>query len=504
MDVPGVTGGADDAMAWAQAEEQQEKLLEELKKEVKAELKDVGVLRKEAQITVPAKVIADHMEHNYSELMHDAQVPGFRKGRAPRRLVEKRFGADVRESLTTSIVGQSFFAAVENAEIETLGDPRFHITTDTGVQLMEFDEALQHLKLPETGDFSYTCEVEIKPTFDLPKLKGIKIKAPEIKITDDMIDEQILRQRKNRGRFEPVDGAAETDDQVIADIMLTVDGEEIRKEENESVGVRPTQIGGIPVTDLGEVLSGKKVGDTCTAKCKIPPDFERADLRGKDGEFELDVHEIKRLAPEPMENFLAGFGFDNEKEAREETAAQMEAQLDQYTDRAKKAQVEQYLLENTKLDLPEEFSGRQTDRAVLRKVVELQQMGMPISDVEARIDELRTSASEEVANELRLGFILEKVAEELGVNVNDEEVNTEIARMAQLYNRRFDRVRDDLQSRGLLKQLVEQIRHNKCIAQLLTDAEIDTTPEKKSASKAKTAKKKTAKKTVKKKTTKKD
>jgi len=140
--------------------------------------------------------------------------------------------------------------------------------------------------------------------------------------------------------------------------------------------------------------------------------------------------------------------------------------------RAKKEQVEEHLVANTKLELPEEFSARQTNRAVARRGIELQPRGVPASDIEARIDELRTSATEQVARDLRLDFILDKVAETLEVEVTDEEVNTEIARIARLYNRRFDRVRDDLQSRGLLAQFVQGIRQSKCIQRLLDKAKI--------------------------------
>ena len=208
-------------------------------------MRDIAVLRKELRITVPAKVIADHMDHNYAELVHDAFVPGFRKGRAPRRLIEKRFGAEVRQSLTSSIVAQSFFAAVENEKLEVLGDPLFSIPVDSGTKLMDIDEALQHLKLPEAGDFSYVCEVELKPKFELPDLKGIPIKPPQVEVTDAMVDEQILQRRKMRGRVEPVPaGTAEKDDMVIANVALTVDGQEVKREENVTVGVRPAQRGG--------------------------------------------------------------------------------------------------------------------------------------------------------------------------------------------------------------------------------------------------------------------
>lgn len=497
MDLPGAAGALD-AESWARAQEQQEKLLAELKESVQVAGRDIGLLRKELQITVPAKIIADHMEQNYAELMHDAFVPGFRKGRAPRRLIEKRYGADVRSSLTTSMVGQSFYAAAEKEGLEVLGDPRFRVETDAGVKLADLDEALQHLKLPEAGDFRYVCEVELKPTFELPELKGIEIKEPQIEITDEMVDEQILRYRKNRGRFEPVtDGPAEKDDQVIADVVLTVGGAEVKREENATVGVRPTRLDGITLMTLDDSLAGVKAGGAATADCTIPEDYERADLRGQTGQFTFHVHEVKRLAPEGLADFLEAFGYADEAEARADIREEMDAERAQLIQRAKKAQVEQYLLEHTKLELPEDFSARHTERAVLRRVVELRQGGVPMGDIEAGIDELRTSAKEQVANELRLGFVLDKVAETLGVTVNDEEVNSEIARIAQLYGQRFDRIRDDLQSRGLLEQLVEQIRHDKCIGRLLEDAKIvaGTADEPQAAAK-KTAKKKSTKKST--------
>jgi len=499
MDIPGAAG-AMDAEAWERADDESERLLEELKKEVKVETKDIGVLRKELHITVPAKVIADHMEHNYDELMSDALVPGFRKGRAPRQLIEKRFGAEVRESLTSSIVGQSYFAATENLELEALGDPLFRISTDQGVKLMDIGESLQHIKLPEDADFDYTCEVELKPTFELPETKGIEITKPTVDITDEMVDEQILQRRKIRGRYEMIgDAPAGKDDQLVADLVLTVDDQEIKREENVSLGVRPTRLDGIPLLTLDEVLSGVKSGESRTAECTIPDDYERADLRGKPGRFEFQVHEIKHLVPEDMENFLRAWGFDNEKELREHVHEELEAERDRHVERAQRAQVEEYLLKNISLDLPEDFSARQTDRAVVRRVVDLQQRGVPMSDIETQIDELRTSAKEQVATDLKLGFIFEKVAEKLEVSVTDEEVNSEIARIAQLYNRRFDRVRDDLQSRGLLSQLVEQIRQGKSVTLLLQDAKfVEPTADEKETKPKKTARKKaTSKKTKK-------
>ncbi len=469
MNVAGIGGAVEDPL-WEKAQEEAERLAEELKKAVQVQSREIGVLRREMTITVPGKTIADHMEHQYSEIMHDAVVPGFRKGRAPRRLVEKRFGADVRESLTTTIVGRSFYAAAENEKLEPLGDPLFRVEGENEVKLLDFDQALQHLKLPPSGDFSYVCEVEIKPTFELPELKGIPIKAVDVQITDAMIDGELLNRRKNRGRFEPISEPAADDDQVICDVVLSSEGNEVKREDNLTLGVRATRLDGILVLDFGDKIRGAKPGDVRTTECTIPDDYERADLRGKPGRFEFTLHEIKRLAPESLADFMTGMGYESEQEVRDDIRRDLESERDTLITRANKAQIEDYLLAKTTLELPEQFSARQTDRAVLRTVVDLQMRGIPMSDIESRIDALRTEAKTEVARQLKLSFIFDKVAEAQGVDVTDEEVNTEIARIASQYNQRFDRIRDDLQRRGLFPQLVEQIKHDKCVMHLLEDA----------------------------------
>jgi trigger factor len=473
MDIPGMATDITDHELMDRADEQAEKLLEALKEKVCVEVSDAGTLRKRLAITVPAEVITDELERNFKELRSDAIVPGFRKGRAPIRLVQKRFGADVRESLTTTILVQSFLAATDRQSLEVLGDPLLSVVTEEGEQLMEVDEALQHLKLPESGDFAYACEVEIKPSFELPELKGIKVKTPKIKITDKEVKEQLQRQRKIRGRLEPLaKGTAKADDVIIAKVKLTVDDKLVKEEDNVELAVRPTRHDGILLEQLDQLLTGAKPGDTRSSACEIPEDYERADLRGKSGTIEFNIHEIKRLKPISLPALVEQSGAESESELKQFIRDEMEAEVDRLSQRARQEQVLEYLLKQVPMELPDQLSARQTDRAVLRRVIELQQRGVPQGDIEAHIDELRTSAKEEVARSLKLDFIMEKVAEQLEVTVTDEEINSEIARMARMYNQRFDRVRDNLHARGLLAQLAEQIRQNKCVELLLRGAEL--------------------------------
>lgn len=456
-----------------------QKLLEDLKKNLRVETRDAGTLRKAMTITIPAAVVADHLNHNFDELRADVVLPGFRKGRAPMKLVRKRFDADVRSSMKSVLVGQSFLAAVENEKLEVLGDPLFQIDTPKGPRFAEMNEALAQLAIPEDGDFSYICEVELRPEFELPSLSGIEVKNPRIEITDKDVEGTIERQLKIRGKYAPCDdGAGEPDDQVIVDVALHVDGKEVKREDNVQLGVRPARLDGIPVMDLAEVLRGAKPGVSVTARATIPDDYERPDLRGKPAEFHMVVHEVKRLVPLTRGELVEQLGFANEQELRDDVKAELESERDRLVRSAQKQQILQTLLDQTPMDLPEQLSARQTDRAVMRKVIELRMAGTPESEVEARVDELRTGARDEVARDLKIAFLLDKVADKLKVRVTDEEISAEIARIARRYGQRFDRVRDDLHARGLLYQLAEQIRQDKCLEEILKSARlVDVTRE---------------------------
>lgn len=473
MDMPGVADALNDPILREKAEEQAEKLYDALKREVVAEARDVGTLRKELRVTVPAKVISEHISKNFDDIANDAVVPGFRKGRAPRRLIERRFSGEVRNSLKTTLIGQSFFAAAEKLELKVLGDPLFHIEKDGVSKLAEIGDAIKTFQLPDNGDMTYICELEVKPSFETPTLKGIEIKSPKIAITDALITEQIERQRKIRGHFQPlVDGAAAADDLLIADVTLFVGEQQIKKEENVQLGVRPTRLDGVGLPNLAETLKGARAGDHRSCECVIPDDYERPDLRGKAGRFEFVIQEVKRLMPIAMDEFVKQVGAADEKELREFVRQDMENELETLKRRAMKEQVLAFLLEKVEMDLPQGLSARMTDRAVVRKVMELQQRGVPWNEIEADIDELRTVAANEVLRNLKLDFIMESIAASLNVGITEEEMNAAIAGIARRYNRRFDRVRDDLVQRGLINALAEQIREDKCVELILRDANI--------------------------------
>ncbi len=483
----------------AVGEEEEEDAKEAMKKVIAVSVADAGVLRKALTITVPVDKVQAELDKDYQELITDATVPGFRRGRAPRRLVEKRFGSEVGEQVQTRIITNAYLAAIEKEDLQVLGDPMLWVKVkdkkdpdgEGGEQLLDMATALRQMKLPDEGELEFRCEVEVKPDFELPDLDGVPVEKPKLAISDQDVTTQIDRWRGQRGHWSPVvDGKVQIDDLLVCDVRLVVDGKEAKKVENSPVAARAQVIEGITLEDLGKRFEGSKIGTTKSFEGQLPDDYDVEDLRGKKATIELTVNDIKRLELPPLdEAYLSAQGFDSEKEYRSWVKQQMEGRLEQEIRRGMRGQVRKYLLEKTELDLPEGLSARQTERVVGRRMVELMRQGVPEAEIEKHADTLRTSAHQQALAELKLHFILERMAEKLDIEITEEEINGAIAAMARAHNRRFDRVRDELASNRGIESLYLEIRDEKCIDKVLEQAKVtEAKVEKQAAPKKKTTK----------------
>lgn len=482
-----------------EAEEVQEKDLEaKLKEAVGVDVEDIGGLRRKVTVTIPRAFLDEQTADQYAELSRTALVPGFRRGRAPHRLIEKRFGKEVNEQIVSQMLGSGYVAAIEKADLKTVSEPLIWVGPDEGDEgerrLVKVEEALDELTIPSEGDLTFACEVEIRPEFELPKLDKIPLTKPKVSITKADVQEQIDRFRGRHGTFEPAEGKIEADDLVIADVAMMVEGEAVEAEENVQLAARGQSVFGVPLSGLGDALVGKKRDDTVKVEAEIPADYDRTGLRGKKADFQIVPREIKRLVLPPVDDaFLSSLGFETVQELRDYVKQDLESRFNEVVRGALRGQVYEYLLENTQFDLPEGISSRQADRAVMRRVLDLRRQGVPDAEINKHIDELRTSARDEAARQLKVDFIMESVAEQRDVHVSEEEVNAQIAQIAARYNRRFDRVRDDLSKGEGLSSLYLHIRDEKIIDALIADAEITEKEVPKKAAPKSGAEKKTKK-----------
>jgi trigger factor len=489
----------DEEQTTSEGEEQEQDLTSKLKQAVQVEVEDLGALRRKMTVTIPRSLLDEQTEEQFADLSRTAQVPGFRPGRAPRRLIEKRFGREVGDQLKGRMLSSGYLAAVEKAELKTISDPLIWVGPGQGGtgtdRLVNVEQALDELVMPAEGDLSFACEVEVRPEFDLPALEKIPLKKPRVSVTEKEVKERIDRFRAMRGTFEPVKGKIKADDLIVADVKMSVEGEVAAQEDNMQLAARGQSVFGVPLPELGKEMAGKEAGGTVRLEVDIPEDYEKAELRTKKAAFEIAIHDVKRLALPPVDDaFLSSLGFDSEQELKAWVRDDLESRLNEAVRQNLRSQMYQHLLDTIELELPEGMSSRQTDRVVMRRILELRRQGLPDAEISKYADELRTGAKDEAAKQLKMSFILEKIAEERDVQVSEEEVNTQIAQIAARYNRRFDRVRDDLAKGDGLASLYIHIRDEKIIDLLIADAEItESEPAKKrEASKRASSKKKTA------------
>jgi trigger factor len=180
--------------------------------------------------------------------------------------------------------------------------------------------------------------------------------------------------------------------------------------------------------------------------------------------------------PELDDAFVTRFGFEKLDAFRTWMREQLETQSQSGQQQQMREQVYEYLLGQVKLDLPEGVLARMKERTLARRANDLMTRGVPKAEIEKHIDELAVRASEEAQRDLKTMFIMQRVAEQLKIEVNDQDVNALVAQMAAQYNRRPDGLRDELERRNAMGQLVQQIQETKAVDELLAKAKIEDAP----------------------------
>ncbi|RKY06784.1 MAG: trigger factor [Planctomycetota bacterium] len=468
------------------AEDKESAVSEEIKDIVTIE--ESGPCKKKVSVEIPAEKIKKALDERYGELRKDAVVPGFRKGRAPMRLLEKRFGKEVSEQIKLKLLADASEAAVKDSELDILGEP---------------DIDHEQIELPEEGPMKFEFEVEVRPQFDLPELEGIAVQKQASEVTDEQIDEEIETLRKRAGIWVPKeDGKVEVDDQVVADVVLKVeDAAEAERHDNVEIMVRKNSfVGPVPVETLDEVLVGAAGGEKKEVSVNVAESFFNEQYRGKKIDVEIEIKEIKKLEPAELNaGFFERFGVENADELRERIAEYGRAQAERNVRANMADQVYRYLLDKTEFELPGAIVADQSMRILQREYSNLLIRGTKREQIDERMEELRASSAQRAEEQLRLFFIMSKVAEKLEVpEASEEEVNGYIARVAASRGRRPEKMRQELARDGSLEQFKLQVREQKCIEKILESANITEVKAGKAAKETKKADKKAAKKESKK------
>lgn len=415
-------------------------------------------------VTVAREDIDRYLNDAFSEMMSTANVPGFRIGRAPRKLVETRYRKEVADQIKGSLLIDSMAQVNEDHNLAAISEP---------------DIDLGSVELPVEGPLTFEFDLEVRPEFDLPDWKGLKIERPTAEFSDADVDEQLERVLANYGKRVPSEDPIKEGDYITVQISASSDGSTLDSGGEKTICVRPNlSFSDGTVEGFAKLVAGSKCGDKITASVKLVDDAANAELAGKEIQVEFEILDIKKFElPELNSDFLTQIGnFDSEADLRDAIKDSLQRQLDYQQQQRARQQITQLLTAAADWELPPEMLKRQSGRELERKIMELRRSGFPEADIQAHANELRQNSQETTATALREHFILERIAEEEEIDAEEADYDKEVSLIAMQTGDSPRRVRAQIEKKGLMDSLRNQIVERRVIDLVLGEAKFKDIP----------------------------
>lgn len=432
---------------------------------------DSGPALKRIDITIPAALVNETLESALADLSAQAVLPGFRKGHAPRGLLEKRFGAALTQEARQKLVATAYQQAIESNKLRPLGNPDLAAGTTES-------------ELVKGRDFTLSLEVEVMPEFELPTWEGLPLRRPVLEITPKHVEEESQRLSYRLGKPAQIEGPFQALDRMVGKAEVRVAGnDKIFFETPNALAVVPAEDDagkgpflGLLVDGLDAILVGKKVGDTVTVNMPGPESHEIEEIRGKPLSVAYTIAAAERIAPASRDEIASQIGLESTELLDENLKGVLERRRDDEQRSALREQVFEQLGAKVDFALPTRLSEGQILRDLERQKNEMLYRGVDPQQVEARLAEIRSSSEQDTRRRLKLFFVLAKLAETLGVEASEGEVNGRIAAIARSRGMRPDALRSELEKSNRLGEIALQIREHKAADRVIAKATISEVP----------------------------
>lgn len=410
-------------------------------------------------VTVPRAEIDRYFRQSYDEIAPKADLPGFRPGKVPRKLLESKFKKTVADQVKSSLVMDSLQQITDGGEFSAIAEPD-----------MDFGA----VKLPDVGDFTFEFKIEVRPEFNTPDWKGLSLTKSEYPVTDLDVDRQLQRTLERITPGEPWDSEAQLGDRLLVNAQFTVDGKRISSIEEELITLRPKlSLADSIIENFGASFVGKVEGDKVEIPFRILETSFNEAFRGKDVVGTFEILEIRRVNVDALgANQLDNLGFDAVDELKDFVRGELQRQAEYYQNQELREQIVSKLTEGAKWDLPPRTVRRQADRELQRRVLELRRNGFSDEQIRNVVNSMRRNIEELTQGSLREHFLLEKIAEELKIEPTEQEYEEEIKLIADQSDLSIRQVRSKLERTGQMDALRNQILERTVIQKIVEVANV--------------------------------
>jgi trigger factor len=430
---------------------------------MKTELVDVSPTRKEMKIEIEPEVVRaayDRVSDKYSKL---ANVPGFRKGHAPRSVVRTRYKSEIRGEVLQELVPEAINAAIQQHSLETIGEPEVHL---------ENEESLQKF-----GDnpISVNVKVEVFPQIELGEYKGLEIARRVRPMADADVDRIVEGLRENSASLIPVeDRGAQPGDTVT----VNFNGKFIDTPEAEDINVEDVDVvlGGDGVQqEFTDNLLEVKPEDEKTFQVDYPPDFTSKGLAGKRLEYTAKVSAVRQKElPELDDEWAASLNeeFDSVATLCTKIRADLEARAATEADHRLRSELMRKLAAQHPFEVPATLVEHQTSNRLEAVVRDMIGRGIDPRNMELNWEGAREELRGQAEDDVRGSMLLERIAEEENLSVSDEEIEGEIEAIATASRQSKEQVRAALTKEGGDRSIASRLRNRKALDLLVENARI--------------------------------
>lgn len=417
---------------------------------------EVAPSTKNVKITVSKENVQKKYNEQIKEINMHAQIPGFRNGRIPRRVIERKFGSTILDELKRTFLVSGYEYAVKEHNLQPISEP--------GINPDE-------VTIEKDKECSFEFTVEVRPEFTLPEYSGLELTKTVYEITDKEVDESIEDLRERKSEMVPLEsGKSEAEDVLVCKATIHVDSEEIWSNENTALSVEDTELAGIKIEQKS--LENRSAEEEFKQEVTLPEDFENEEYAGKNGELSLTVLDIKRKQkPELNDEFAKEVECDTVEQLRERIKEQLVEGYERTSKSEMEDQIMKHLLENIEVPLPEGFLGQRIADAEKDLRNKLGHNGMSEEDITKKLEEDKEQIRESVIEKLSSFLILEDIAEKEGVEVEKQDIDKHFNELAPGQGLTKE-MREFFEKQGFMDEIRAQIKQSKIFAAIIEKAKV--------------------------------
>jgi len=420
-------------------------------------------------ITVSADKFEKAMQEAYKKQKSRISIPGFRKGKVPRAMIEKVYGPEVfYDDAANTVINEEYPQAMDESGLEIVSRPNIEVT-----------------QIEKGSEFVFTAEVAVRPDVVLGEYKGVTVTKTEVAITDEEVDAELENIRNKQARtIDVTDRAVQDGDTVIIDFEGFVDGTPFDggKGENHSLEIGSHSF----IDNFEEQLIGKNAGDAVEVHVTFPEQYHAQELAGKPAVFNVKIHAVKtKEIPELNDEFVSDI---SEFETLDEYKQDVREKLLKHKEDAAKGAMEdeavQKIIDASQMEIPEPMIDMQCETMIQEFEGRISQQGLTLDQYMqfsgSNINRMKEQVRPEAIQRIQSSLVLEKIAKEENIEISEEEINAQIEKMAAVYGMPGEKMKEFLSDED--KENLERNLSIEKAVEIIMEHAVEQEPEQKEES----------------------